>query len=85
MSVFEGEEGFAAEKPHGPEPRPTRWKVGDRVRVIDGPRMLTGTTGTVIAVDIPGFWPIRVRIDRRGFDQAILAPDELETADKATP
>ncbi|GAB3159975.1 hypothetical protein GCM10027059_07060 [Myceligenerans halotolerans] len=84
MSTFDGEEDFTAETAHQPAQPSTRWSVGDRVRVIDGPRMLIGATGTVVEIDVPGFWPVRVRIDRGGFDRAILAPDELEPADKAT-
>ncbi|GAB3159537.1 hypothetical protein GCM10027059_05930 [Myceligenerans halotolerans] len=84
MSIFEGEEDFTAETIHEPA-QASRWRVGDRVRVIDGPRMLIGATGTVVEIDVPGLWTVRVRIHRGGFDRAILAPDELEPADKATP
>ncbi|GAB3170555.1 hypothetical protein GCM10027059_37260 [Myceligenerans halotolerans] len=85
MSIFEGEEDFTAETAHGAKRRPPQWQVGDRVRVVDGPRLLLGTTGVVVEVDLPGAWAIRVHIDRGGFDRALLAPHELEPADRATP
>ncbi|GAB3158840.1 hypothetical protein GCM10027059_04240 [Myceligenerans halotolerans] len=84
MSIFEGEEDFAAEHAHGPARRPAQWRVGDRVRVVDGPRLLLGATGTVVEIDRPGAWEVRVHIDRGGFDRALLAPHELEPADEAT-
>ncbi|GAB3170707.1 hypothetical protein GCM10027059_37570 [Myceligenerans halotolerans] len=89
MSVFEGEEDFTAETAHDPAQapirRPQQWHVGDQVRVVDGPRLLLGATGMVVEVDLPGAWAVRVHIDRRGFDRALLAPHELEPADRATP
>ncbi|RPF20785.1 hypothetical protein [Myceligenerans xiligouense] len=47
--------------------------------------MLIGATGTVVEIDIPGSWSVRVHIDRGGFDRALLAPDELEPADEVAP
>jgi hypothetical protein len=83
MSVFEDEEDFAAEPVGAPARR--AWQVGDGVRIVDGPRLLLGSTGTVVEVDLPGAWSVRVRIDRNGFDRATLAPHELEVAPEATP
>ncbi|GAB3172074.1 hypothetical protein GCM10027059_41470 [Myceligenerans halotolerans] len=85
MSVFEGEEDFAAEETGHPARLPQQWRVGDRVRVVDGPRLLLGATGMVVEVDLPGAWEVRVHIDRGGFDRALLAPHELEPVDEATP
>lgn len=87
MTIFEDGEDFAAEAAHQPAPPSLRWRVGDRVRVIDGPRMLIGSTGTVVEIGISEAWSVRVHIDRNGFDTAILAPHELEPADAdgATP
>ncbi|GAB3170767.1 hypothetical protein GCM10027059_37810 [Myceligenerans halotolerans] len=84
MSVFEGEEDFTSETAHEPARRPAQWRVGDRVRVVDGPRLLLGATGTVVEVDVPRAWSVRVHIDRGGFDRALLAPHELEPIDGAT-
>ncbi|MBE1878763.1 KOW motif-containing protein [Myceligenerans pegani] len=90
MSVFDGEEDLAAEEAgrlHDPATReqpPRPWQVGDRVRVVDGPRLLLGATGMVLEVDLPGAWSVRVHIDRRGFDRARLAPHELRPADQPT-
>ncbi|GAB3172355.1 hypothetical protein GCM10027059_41910 [Myceligenerans halotolerans] len=61
------------------------WLVGDRVRIVDGPRLLLGALGMVVEVDLPGAWPIRVYIGQRGFDRALLATHELEPADLTTP
>lgn len=85
MSVLEGDEDFTAETKHEPAPPSSRWQVGDQVRVIDGPRMLIGSTGTVVEIDVSEDWSVRVRIDGNGFDTAVLAPHELEPADGATP
>lgn len=84
MSTFDGEEDFTAETAHELAQPSTAWRVGDRVRVIDGPRMLIGATGTVVEDDVPGFWPVRVCIDRGGFDRALLAAHELESASEVT-
>jgi transcription antitermination factor NusG len=85
VSIFEGEEDFtsetAQERARESAGESGRWEEGDRVRVVDGPRMLIGATGTVVEVDVPGEWPVRVNVDRAGFDRALLAPDELEPAD----
>ncbi|MBE1876168.1 hypothetical protein [Myceligenerans pegani] len=63
---------------------PRRWKVGDRVRRVDGPPVLLGSVGTVVAVDIPGLWPIRVQVDRRiGFGEVLCAANELAPEDEA--
>lgn len=56
------------------------WQIGDRARVVDGPRMLLGQVGTVVEVDVPGSWPVRLYIGRRGFGGALLAAHELEPA-----
>jgi hypothetical protein len=62
-----------------PADRPPRgWKPGDRVRRVDGPPILLGSVGTVVAVDIPGKWPIKVAVDARiGFGKVLCAADEL--------
>ncbi|MBO0610882.1 hypothetical protein [Myceligenerans salitolerans] len=90
MTVYQREDDFTVETTHDPaRPRtpkrshPARWHVGDQVRVADGPRMLIGATGTVVELDAPGPWPIRVQIDRRGFSSALLAAHELGPADEA--
>ncbi|MBE1876111.1 hypothetical protein [Myceligenerans pegani] len=84
MSIFEGEEDFTAETTHGPAREPTRWKEGDRVRVVGGSRLLLGATGTVVEVDVYEAGQVRVNIDRAGFGRALLASHELEPADEAT-
>ncbi|GAB4084033.1 hypothetical protein GCM10028784_06630 [Myceligenerans cantabricum] len=57
---------------------PHRWQKGDRVRRVAGPEILLGSVGTVVEVDIPGMWPIRVQVDRRiGFGAVLCAADEL--------
>ncbi|WP_460702495.1 KOW domain-containing RNA-binding protein [Myceligenerans halotolerans] len=63
---------------------PRVWQVGDRVRVVDGPRMLLGAVGMVVEIEVPGAWPVRVYIERRGFDRALLAAHELEPAREGT-
>lgn len=90
MSVYQREDDPTAETSHDPaRPRtpkrndPARWQVGDQVRVADGPRMLIGATGTVVELDAPGPWPIRVQIDSRGFSSALLAAHEMEPASEA--
>ncbi|MBL0886193.1 hypothetical protein [Myceligenerans indicum] len=58
---------------------PRRWHQGDRVRRVAGPEILLGSVGTVIEVDIPGMWPIRVHVDNRiGFGKVLCSADELE-------
>jgi hypothetical protein len=88
--VFVGEEDFAAESAAAHR----IWQVGDRVWRVAGPEILLGSVGTVVQVDIPGRWPIRVAVDARiGFGKVLCAAWELapehETdggppADKAT-
>ncbi|GAB3169651.1 hypothetical protein GCM10027059_34930 [Myceligenerans halotolerans] len=87
MSVFEGEEDFAAESASSHRV----WAVGDRVRRVGGPEILLGSVGTVVQVGIPGRWPIRVAVDARiGFGEVLcaaweLAPEDETPADEATP
>ncbi|GAB3170984.1 hypothetical protein GCM10027059_38450 [Myceligenerans halotolerans] len=85
MNILGGEEDFAAKHTHDPVRRPKQWQVGDRVRIVDGPRMLLGATGTVVEVEALQAWQVRVDIDRAGFSTALLAAHELEPADKAAP
>ncbi|GAB3159231.1 hypothetical protein GCM10027059_05120 [Myceligenerans halotolerans] len=81
MSVFEGEEDFAGEAAYVPPV----WEVGDRVRRVAGPEILLGSVGTVVAVDIPGKWPIRVAVDKRiGFGEVLCLARELAPEDEAT-
>lgn len=63
-----------------PADRPPRpWQKGDRVRFVAGPEILLGSVGTVVAVGIPGMWPIHVQVDKRiGFGEVLCAADELE-------
>ncbi|MBE1874804.1 hypothetical protein [Myceligenerans pegani] len=84
MNVFESEEDFWAESAYDlASARPSHvWQVGDRVRVMDGPRMLLGAVGMVVEVDLPGAWPVRVHIGQRGFGRALLAAHELGPADR---
>ncbi|GAB3162784.1 hypothetical protein GCM10027059_16010 [Myceligenerans halotolerans] len=68
-----------------PADRPRVWQVGDRVKRVDGPPILLGSVGTVVEVDLPGMWPIRVRIDARaGFGKVLCAAHELAPADEDT-
>jgi hypothetical protein len=65
--------------------QPRTWQVGDRVRRVDGPPILLGSVGTVVAVGIPGMWPIRVKVDKRiGFGEVLCAANELAPVDEAT-
>jgi hypothetical protein len=74
VSAFEGEEDFAAESA---AVHPV-WQVGDRVRRVAGPEILLGSVGTVVQVDVPGKWPIRVAVDARiGFGKVLCAAWEL--------
>ncbi|WP_460705675.1 hypothetical protein [Myceligenerans halotolerans] len=67
-------------------PLPRVWKVGDRVKRVEGPEILLGSVGTVVAVDIPGRWPIRVQVDARiGFGEVLCSADELAPEDEAGP
>lgn len=81
MSVFEGEEDFAAES------RVTLpvWQVGDRVRIVGGSPPLIGAVGTVVEVGLPGRWSVRVAVEGRcGFGKVVRAPGELESEGEAT-
>ncbi|GAB3174056.1 hypothetical protein GCM10027059_45770 [Myceligenerans halotolerans] len=68
-----------------PRDRPRIWQVGDRVVRVEGPPILLGSTGTVVEVDVPGLWPIRVEVDGRiGFGQVLASAEELAPDEEAT-
>lgn len=61
------------------------WRPGDRVRIIGGSPALRGAVGTVVEVDLPGLWSIRVAVEgRRGFGEILRAGYELEPESEAT-
>lgn len=65
---------------------PRVWRSGDRVRIIAGPDLLRGAIGTVLEVDVPGPWPVRVAVSgRRGFGKVLVQPGELVTAPLPDP
>lgn len=62
------------------------WQVGDRVRRVAGPPILLGSVGTVVAVGIPGRWPIKVAVDKKiGFGEVLCAADELAPEGESAP
>jgi hypothetical protein len=64
---------------------PHPWKVGDRVKRVDGPPILLGSVGTVVEVGVPGMWPIRVQVDKRvGFGKVLCEANELAPEGEAT-
>lgn len=82
MSMFDSEEDFAGEAVIVPP----EWQVGDRVRRVAGPPILIGSVGTVVEVDVPGMWPIRVQVDARvGFGKVLCAADELAPEGESAP